>query len=353
MKKKEQVDNRIKKRHFSWRTFLVTFLVLSVLSAGQWLIYAEYMDFTAMPAEYIFGMVGYWALVAGAFSLVTHFQIRKQFDKPMLQMSRAAKEVAGGDFSTYLEPAHRADKYDYIDAMFEDFNKMVEELGSIETLKNDFIANVSHEIKTPLSVIQSYATALKSEDLSLEQRREYADTIVSASENLTELVTNILRLSKLENQEITYASESYDLCRQLTECALSFEDAWEKKGLSFEADIEDRALIHADEGMMEIAWHNLFSNAIKFTPPGGKIFLTQISEADSVTVSVADTGVGMSAETMKHIFEKFYQGDVSHSHEGNGLGLALASRVIELAGGSLSVKSEPGEGSTFTVTLKT
>jgi len=377
VKKQEQADKRIKRSHFSWKAFLFTFLVLAVLAAGQWLIYAEFMgypslltengsnadnhglpsiedsSFAPVPVEFIFGMTGYWALVAGAFSLITHFQIRKQFDKPMLQLSKAAKEVAGGNFSVSLEPVHKPEKYDYIDAMFEDFNKMVEELGSIETLKDDFIANVSHEIKSPLSVIQGYATALKKDGLSTEQRREYADTIVLASRNLTELVTNILKLSKLENQEIAYARESYDLCRQLSECALAFEEAWEKKGILFEADIEDRAIIQADEGMMEIIWHNLFSNAVKFTSPGGRIILTQTSEEDMVTVSIADTGCGMDEETKKHSFDKFYQGDTSHSEGGNGLGLALVLRVIELVGGSISVESEPGQGTVFTVTLRT
>lgn len=352
-KKKAANDSRIKSKPISWIQYAITYFVLLVLSAGQGMIYAEYMAFDKMPLEYIFGMLGYWALVSAAFCFITHYQLRKRFDDPMRRLSVAAKEVASGDFSVYMEPIHTSDKYDYMDVMFEDFNKMVEELGSIETLKNDFIANVSHEIKTPLSVVQSYAAMIKKENLSAELRREYADTIITASKSLTALVTNILKLNKLENQEIVSDSESYDICRQLSDCALSFENAWEKKDIQFEADIEDRAIIYADESMLEIVWHNLLSNAIKFTAPGGKITLTQTSDADTVTVSIADTGCGMSEETMQHIFDKFYQGDTSHSGEGNGLGLALALRVIELVDGSISVQSEPGKGSTFTVRLKT
>lgn len=351
-KKQVEKDIRVKARHFSWQGYALTYFILLTLSAGQGMIYAEYMDFDSMPAEYIWGMLGYWAIVTAIFCLVTHRQKVRTFDKPMRKISQAAKQVAEGDFSVYLEPQHSADKLDYVDVMFEDFNTMVEELGSIETLKNDFIANVSHEIKTPISVIQSYAMALQKGDLAPEKRKEYTDTIITASQNLTALVTNILKLNKLKNQEITPPAEPFDLCRQLCDCALTFENAWEQKGIEFAADIEDRAMIYAEASMLEIVWHNLLSNALKFTEPGGKITLTQTSDEDLVTVSIADTGCGMDEDTMKHIFDQFYQGDTSHSGEGNGLGLALSLRVIELAGGSISVKSEPGKGSTFTVRLK-
>lgn len=352
MKKRVKEDSRIKSRHFFWKGYALTYFILLTLSAGQGMIYAQYMAFDQMPVEYIWGMLGYWAIVTAIFCLVTARQRIRAFDRPMRKLSGAAKQVAEGDFSVYLEPVHRADKKDYVDIMFEDFNKMVEELGSIETLKNDFIGNVSHEIKTPLSVIQSYAMALQKEDLLPEKRKEYTDTIISASQKLTALVANILKLNKLENQEIIPAAEPYDLCRQLSDCALSFEDLWEQKNIGFTADMDDRAVICTDENMLEIVWNNLLSNALKFTEPGGTVTLTQTSEEDTVTVTVSDTGCGMSGETMNHIFDKFYQGDTSHSGEGNGLGLALSLKVIELVGGTISATSEPGKGTTFTVQLK-
>ena len=350
-KKKERPDERVKSTHFSIRAYLVTYFVLLVLSAGQGMIYAEYMNFGNMPLEYIFGMLGYWGLVSASFILITHGQIRKKFDDPMRKLSKAAKEVAEGDFSVYLEPAHTSDHYDYVDVMYTDFNKMVEELGSIETLTNDFIANVSHEIKTPLSIIQNYAAALQKDNLPKEVRKEYSDIIITASQKLNTLVANILRLNKLDNQDISLPEESYDVCKQLCDCALQFEDLWEEKGIEFTADIEDKAMIRADAGMLEIVWQNLLSNALKFTESGGKVALVQTSDNDSITVSVSDTGCGMDKETMRRIFDKFYQGDTSHSSEGNGLGLALAYRVVDKMGGSLSVASEPGKGSTFTASI--
>ncbi len=351
-RKQIEADSRVKTSHFKWSDYILTYFILLVLSAGQAMIMSEYLVFDSAPAGYIFGMLGYWAIVTAVFSLVTHFQKIKAYDKPMRILSTAAKQVAGGDFSVYLPPAHTADKIDYVDVMFVDFNTMVEELGSIETLKNDFIANVSHEIKTPLSIIQSYAMALQKDTLSPGTRKEYTDTLITASQRLTTLVTNILKLNKLENQEIRPAVESYDLCRQLCDCALAFEDLWERKGISFEADLEDRTMILADPSMLEIVWNNLLSNALKFTEPGGTVTLRQSSFGNMVTVTVTDTGCGMSEKTMQHIFDQFYQGDTSHAQEGNGLGLPLARKVLDLSDGTISVCSKAGEGTTFTVNLK-
>lgn len=348
---RERRDERVKSTHFSIKGYLVTYFVLLTLSAGQWLIYAEYINFGTMPIEYIFGMLGYWALVSAAFILITHRQIRKKFDAPMRKLSKAAKEVAEGDFSVYIEPPHTIENYDYVDVMYVDFNKMVEELGSIETLTNDFIANVSHEIKTPLSIIQNYAAAMQKNNLPDETRKEYSDTIITAAQKLNTLVANILKLNKLDNQDVTLPDEPYDLCEQLCECALRFEDLWEKKRIEFSADIEDKAMIRANSAMLEIVWHNLLSNALKFSEPGGKIELTQTSDDDCITVTITDTGCGMTQNTMRHIFDKFYQGDTSHSSEGNGLGLALAYRIVDKLGGSINVASEPKKGSTFTVTM--
>ena len=221
-------------------------------------------------------------------------------------MAKVAAKVAGGDFSVYIPPRHTADKLDYLDIMFMDFNKMVEELGSIETLRTDFFSNVSYEIKTPLAVIQSYTELLNNDDLTDEKRREYTEMILHATKHLSSLITNMLKLNKLEKQAIKPKPELYDICSQLCDCALQFEDMWDKKNIVFEADLEDRTMICADSELLELVWTNLLSNAMKFTPAGGTIAIVQTSSADEITVSISDTGCGMSEETMKRIFEKFY-----------------------------------------------
>ena len=283
-------------------------------------------------------------------ALIVH-KTKNTFEKPVQELAAATRKVAEGDFSVYVPPMHTADQLDYLDVMILDFNKMVAELGSIETLKTDFFSNVSHEIKTPLAVIQNTAQLLRSENLSDAQRAEYAETIERYARRLSDLIANILKLNKLEKQAIQPKPEPYDLCAQLAECALLFEQRWEEKGIEFEAALEDQAVIQADASLLELVWNNLLSNAVKFTETGGTVALRQTSAADSVKVSVSDTGCGMDENTLAHIFDKFYQGDTSHATEGNGLGLALVLRILRMMGGSITVSSEPGQGSTFTVRL--
>lgn len=346
------VDPRVRRRPFSWRMFLLILLVLCVLSAANALVLEIFLNMEVFNVLVSMGIGTYWIGMALVAAVIIHQFSCVKFDRPMRRLSRAMRAVAQGDFTVSVKPVHTRNKFDYMDLMFEDFNRMVQELGSIETMKDDFIANVSHEIKTPLAVIRGYASALQRQDLSEEERREYAATIASASENLSTLISNILKLNKLENQEIVPNAEPYDLTRQLSDCALSHEEQWEAKHIDFDAQLEERVMIMADESMLEIVFNNLIANAIKFTEPGGRIVLRQEQDGGDVVVTVTDTGCGMDEQTMKHIFDKFYQGDTSHSGEGNGLGLALARRVLEISGGSISVRSAPGEGSEFIVRLK-
>ncbi|MGN0990482.1 MAG: ATP-binding protein [Candidatus Ventricola sp.] len=345
-------DPRIRRRPFSWRMFLLILLVLGLLSAANVFIVEIFLKMEVFSVLASMGVGTYWVAMAVVAAIIIHQVSCAKYDKPMRRLSRAMRAVAQGDFTVSVKPVHKRSKFDYMDLMFEDFNRMVQELSSIETMKDDFIANVSHEIKTPLAVIRGYASALQRDNLSEEERREYAATIASASENLSVLISNILKLNKLENQEIVPNAAPYDLTRQLCDCALAHEAQWEKKRIDFDAQLEERVMILADESMLEIVFNNLIANAIKFTEPGGRIVLRQEKEGGDVLVTVSDTGCGMSEETVKHIFDKFYQGDSSHSREGNGLGLALVKRVLDISGGSIAVRSAPGEGSEFIVRLK-
>ena len=291
----------------------------------------------------------YWGCVAVGLTLFTRRKIKSTYEEPLHRLAEATEQVANGDFSVYVPTTHTSDRLDYLDVMILDFNKMVEELGSVETLKTDFVSNVSHEMKTPIAVIKNYAELLQTGKGTEEERLEYAQNIEEAAGRLSSLISNILRLNKLEHQQIDPEIEPYDLCGQLEECILNYEEMWDEKDLDLEVDMEEKAVVDADRSLMELVWNNLLSNAVKFTEPGGKVTVRQISSDGYAEVEVTDTGCGMSRENIRHIFDKFYQGDTSHSQEGNGLGLALVRRILVLMNGEISVVSEEGRGSTFTV----
>ena len=352
MNKKNLSDIRVKRKLFPISVFLMVFVVCGFFTTVQMQIIGQYLDYPNIPLRSQILVVGIWFVVAAVFTLWTNREIIRRYQKPIEEFSEAARQVASGDFSVYLAPHHTADKHTHLDVLFTDFNKMVEELGSIETLKTDFISNVSHEMKTPISIIKNYAELLQSDEISAEKRKEFVGNIENAAVRLSNLISNILKLNKLENQRTLPEREVYNVCGQLGESILLFEEAWEKKEIELDIDIEDAAMIEADESLMELVWNNLISNAVKFTERGGKIAVRQTSDERQVKVEVSDNGCGMTKEQMAHIFDKFYQGDTSHAGEGNGLGLSLTKRVLELMDGEIAVTSEKGKGSCFTVILQ-
>ena len=256
-----------------------------------------------------------------------------------------------GDFSARVGHMHGSGMEGF-NQIGESINAMAEELSSVETLRTDFIANVSHEMKTPLAVMQNYGTLLQAPDLPEEKRIEYAKTITDASRRLADMMTNILKLNRLENQQIYPNPTTFDLGEQLCESLLQYESTWERKKIEIETDIAEGVHVSADAELLSLVWSNLFSNAFKFTEEGGKVTLTLTADEEFATVRVSDTGCGMSAEVGAHIFEKFYQGDTSHATQGNGLGLPLVKRVIDILQGEIGVESAVGVGTTFTVRIR-
>jgi len=357
--KRKAKDPRINKRSIAIKDFLLLFLALSAINGFHMWFYNELTKRGIFETNIQFGinvLILYVVFAAALINILISVVRYVSWSRPMRRLSEAAWKIARGDFSVRIPPLRKDGKKDYVEVMFDDFNTMAEELASIEILKNDFIANVSHEIKTPLSVIQGYAAALQNENMTAEERREYVGTILEATQKLTELVSNILKLNKLENQGIIPEGKPYNLGEQLRCCAVTFEELWEQKNIDFEADLDEINVCY-DAPMLEVVWNNLISNAVKFTSPGGKITLS-LNTRDGpakdkfAQVTVTDTGIGIDKTTQKHIFDKFYQGDPSHTQEGNGLGLALVKKTIDLLGGTITVDSEAGYGTTFTVCLK-
>ncbi len=280
--------------------------------------------------------------------------VRRKFtvDRPVKKIVAAAQKIIQGDFTVRIPPVRHTGYEDVFNPIIHCFNRMAEDLSGTETLRTDFIANVSHELKTPLAVMQNYGTLLQQPGLSEEKRQEYAKDITAASRRLADLISNILKLNKLENQQLLLKQETYDLGEQLCECLLGFENMWENKGIEIETELADDVTVTSDAEMMSLVWNNLFSNAIKFTEPGGKVILRLYADSDTATVEIRDTGCGISQDVGRRMFDKFYQGDTSHATQGNGLGLALVRRVVDITGCDISVQSELGKGSTFTVVMR-
>lgn len=343
--------SKIGRSLFSPRRYLIFFLLVAFVVTVCFLLFLNFLEIRAEDvhnaAIFTFGNVLLLSFLGATFDGIRH---KYTVEKPVRQILDATQRLTRGDFSVRIEQPRDVRRGNEFDVIIADFNKMAEELSGIETLRTDFISSVSHELKTPLAVMQNYATMLQAPDLPEEKRVEYARSIAEGSRRLSELITSILRLNKLENQTIFPDAARYNLGEQLRECILAVEDLWETKSLELEIDIDD-VMVEADAELLTLVWNNLLSNAIKFTDEGGTIGITLKENEQWAIVSVRDTGCGMNAETGQRIFEKFYQGDSSRSSQGNGLGLALVKRVIDIVGGEISVQSTLGVGSTFTVRL--
>lgn len=263
--------------------------------------------------------------------------------KPLNELISATREVARGNFEVELD---ELDKDNEIAELVRSFNYMTKELKGIGMFHRDFINNFSHEFKTPITSIRGFARQLQNKDITDEQREEYTEIIVSEAERLTNMASNILLLTKLENQEIITGKESFYLDEQIRSCILLLQQQWEEKGISFELEL-DSFQYFGNEEMLSYVWTNLISNAIKFSEPRSTIWIRCIEDVSDVKVNIRDEGIGMEDQTRIHIFEKFYQGDSSRKSEGNGLGLSLVKRIVELCGGRISVKSQMGKGSEF------
>ena len=267
--------------------------------------------------------------------------------RPVREVKKAMHRVEKGDFSQRLEVTGFNGE---IDELIESYNKMAQELGGIEMFRENFINSFSHEFKTPIVSIQGFAKQLKKENLSEEKKQEYIDIIISESKRLTNLSSNILMLSKLENQQIITDKTSFSLDEQMRNCILLLEKQWTAKDISFDIDMQEIQYTTNAE-MLSQVWVNIIGNAIKFSPEGSSIRVKLFKEGDVITAEITDRGIGMDQQTISHIFERFYQGDRAHASEGNGLGLPLVKRIVELCNGNIRVESQYGKGTNFIVTL--
>ena len=340
--------------------FIVFFCLMALVITSSFILFFTFSDYKIEPVSKAAVMtVGNIVFMSLLFALIDTARRYFMITKPIRKINHGIEQVMKGDFTTRIPYVRGEGSSNQFDQIITGLNRMITELGSVETLQTDFISSVSHELKTPLSVIQNYSTLMQSPDITAEQRSEYSGKITEQTKRLTSLITNILKLNKLENQNIYPQMEQINLTEAVCESMLDFESEWENKEIEIETKLEEDLMIHGDKELLSLVWNNLMSNAIKFTPKGGKITIetgkSESPEADvgagGAFVRISDTGCGMDKKTLGNIFRKFFQGDTSHQQQGNGLGLSIASRVIDIHGGRIDVKSEPDKGSTFTVFL--
>ena len=339
--------------------FIVFFIIVAFVVTCCMLLFISTMAHT-MNVDYTSANLGAAAkltfinVVALSLILTVIDTIRRYFtvERPARKIIDAAQRMMQGDFSARVVKSRLAFVNDKFSEIGECFNKMAEELEGVETLRTDFVSNVSHELKTPMAVMHNYALMLKSGTHSQKEQEEYIDAIYQSSSRLATLVSNILKLNKLENRQTGLQRSRYNLSEQVCECLLGFEDTWEKKNINIETDIEDEVFVFTDGEIMSIVWNNLISNALKFTDAGGTVFVSVTSLGDTVSVTVKDTGCGIPKDVGERMFDKFYQGDTSRATEGNGLGLALVKRVIDITGCDISASSKVGVGTAFTVRMR-
>ena len=321
---------------------IIVLLVASVVALVAVLLYA----FNVADTETAFIILCISlsvAVVAGVLSML----MGRMVLKPLKRLSEASRQIAAGDFDLNLTYEGKISEFR---DTYDSFNVMARELSAIETLRSDFIANVSHEFKTPLSTIEGYAMLLQDAELSADERADGAQRILDNAGRLSALVTDILMLSKLEQQTTGVEKAPFRLDEQIRQVMVGLEPIWGPKDLQLELELLPLRY-EGSENLLYHVWSNLISNGAKFSPVGGTLTVTLRQEGQQVIFSVTDRGPGMSQDVQRHIFDKFYQGDPSRKQEGTGLGLPLAKRIVQLCSGAIAVNSQPGEGSTFTVTL--
>lgn len=340
----------IKKGSLLWLylAFIVIAIIIGVFAVVLFVAFLLYKNGYFPPEKGFIGgplwiIVLFGLVISAGISLF----IAKKIMKPIETLRYSLRKVANGDFSVRIEDESRLVS---ISEMNADFNAMAKELSSIETLRADFVANVSHEFKTPLSAIEGYATLLQNAKITEGRRREYVEKIISNTHALSTLTGNILKLSKLENQDSIRDKTTFSLDEQLRLAMLNLENEWAAKNIELDIDLKS-VVYYGNETLLYLVWYNLIGNAIKFSKRDGKIEIRLVADDEKVTVKIKDYGCGIGAEEKKHIFDKFYQADGSHSGKGNGLGLALVKRIVILCNGEIFVESEINKGSVFSVIL--
>ncbi|MGG5371505.1 sensor histidine kinase [Enterococcus sp. AZ196] len=331
--------------YFAAIIFLMMFVVLSVF-VGLLFMINHYQLLTPEREGHLFPFyfIIFLSLVIGA---ALSFFVGKRILQPIGNLRQAMSKVSKGDFTVQLDEQQQMED---VEELYHDFNVMVKELNSIETLRNDFVSTVSHEFKTPIATIKGYVQLLQNDSLSKEERQNYLERMLDGTQQLTHLTDNILKLSKLENQGLGLDFQNFRLDEQIRQVILFLQPKWEQLNLTLDLDLP-RTNYFGNEEFLYQVWLNLMDNAIKYSQKDSSIHVHLSNEEDEQIITISDEGIGMSNEVASRIFDKFYQSDTSRKTKGNGLGLSLAKQIVELHHGTIKVNSSPNKGSNFKIYL--
>ncbi len=331
--------------YFSCLVFL-TLVVFSILTGGLILFLSRQGLIQPGGDNHlfvIFILLAFSVLVGTGSSAV----VGRRILAPVRELSEKMNSVASGDFSVQ---ANTNQKIEEIQNLFADFNIMVTELNSTETLRNDFVANVSHEFKTPIATIQGYIQLLQHSRLSQAEKADYYARILEGTQQLAHLSDNILRLTKLETQNLPIEKVPFRIDEQIREVLLFLQPRWEEKELELDLHLP-KTIYSGNEELLYQVWLNLMDNAVKYSHSKETVAVKLADASDYLTVSFTDRGLSIPETELKRIFDKFYQGDTSRKTAGNGLGLTLVREILQLHGGRVEAELLPEEQTCFTVFL--
>ena len=271
---------------------------------------------------------------------------------PLRKVIDGTKEVSKGnlDIHSSTDEKKLISQKD-VDDLILNFNLMVDELSSIQIFRDDFINEFSHEFKTPIHSIVGYAKQLQYEDLEPEERDLYISIIISESQRLSDLSSSILNLNKLETQALVTDQVNFALDEQIRNVILLMQNDWEEKNIELDIDL-DEIQIYGNEELLKQVWINLFNNAIKFSDKNSTISIS-CHQNENIEVTFKDNGIGMNEDVIAHMYDRFYKGDSSRSTKGNGLGLSLVKRIVDLYNGNIEVESKESVGTSIKVILPT
>ena len=295
----------------------------------------------ALLGPYVISMLrmfGFASLLAMAIAFITVYYMIYRMTKPLRQMSAATRRFAAGDFSYRVKVSGK----DELAELATGFNAMAKDLATLESSRRSFVANVSHELKTPMTTIGGFIDGMLDGTIEPDKRDYYLEIVSDEIKRLSRLITGMLNMSKIEVGELTLKPVRFDISEQIFKTALSFEQIIEKKKIIlYGLDQMSSVYLSADEGMINQVIYNLIDNAVKFTPTCGSIHITAYEKDNKAVVKIKNTGAGISSEEIGRVFERFYKVDRARSHDvkGTGLGLYIVKSIVELHGGNISVSS--------------